>query len=90
MNEFQLFYVAGMNSTVVNDSYQGARLEGDNITLEFVQKMMEDFKQQRSVHSRYMIILFQCYNKYSVPTFSSFGISCHWELPTKRKMCSMV
>lgn len=47
-----------MNSTVVEDSYQGARLEGDNITLEFVQKMMEDFKQQRSVHSRYMMRLF--------------------------------
>lgn len=41
------------HNIVVEESYQGARLEGDNITLEFVQKMMEDFKQQRSVHSRY-------------------------------------
>jgi serine/threonine-protein phosphatase 5 len=39
--------------TEVEDSYQGARLEGDNITLEFVKKMMDDFKNQRSVHKRY-------------------------------------
>lgn len=36
----------------VEDSYQGARLEGDTITLEFVKKMMDDFKNQRSVHRR--------------------------------------
>jgi serine/threonine-protein phosphatase 5 len=39
--------------TEVEDSYQGARLEGDNITLEFVKKMMDDFKNQHSVHKRY-------------------------------------
>jgi serine/threonine-protein phosphatase 5 len=38
--------------TEVEDSYQGARLEGDNITLEFVKKMMDDFKNQHSVHKR--------------------------------------
>lgn len=43
-----------MGSTEVEDSYQGARLEDDNITLEFVQKMMDDFKQQRSIHTRYL------------------------------------
>ncbi|KAH8937066.1 hypothetical protein BDL97_16G006400 [Sphagnum fallax] len=41
------------HSIEVEDSYQGARLEGDNITLEFVKKMMDDFKNQRSVHKRY-------------------------------------
>lgn len=39
-------------SAVVDDSYQGARIEEDNITLDFVTKMIDDFKQQRSVHTR--------------------------------------
>lgn len=43
-----------MDSTEVKDSYQGARLVDDNLTLEFVQKMMDDFKQQRSIHTRYL------------------------------------
>lgn len=42
-----------MTFAEVKSSYQGARLEDDNVTLEFVQKMMDDFKQQRSIHSRY-------------------------------------
>ncbi len=50
-------YMVVMVYTEVEDSYQGARLEGDDITLEFVQKMMDDFKQQRSIHSRYFLIL---------------------------------
>ncbi|XP_024381688.1 serine/threonine-protein phosphatase 5 [Physcomitrium patens] len=37
----------------VEKSYQGARIEDDKISLDFVKKMMDDFKQQRSVHSRY-------------------------------------
>lgn len=28
--------------------------------------------------------------QYSLPSFSISGISYDWELPTKRKMCSMV
>ncbi|BFI24353.1 serine/threonine-protein phosphatase 5 [Marchantia polymorpha subsp. ruderalis] len=36
----------------VEDSYQGARIE-DKITLEFVKKMMDDFKNQKSLHKRY-------------------------------------
>jgi len=47
-------FIVVMGSTEVEDSYQGARLEDDNITLEFVQKMMDDFKQQRSIHTRYL------------------------------------
>ncbi|XP_024387762.1 serine/threonine-protein phosphatase 5 [Physcomitrium patens] len=41
------------HTIVVDDSYQGARIEEDNITLDFVTKMIDDFKQQRSVHTRY-------------------------------------
>lgn len=41
-----------MVSAEVEKSYQGARIEDDKISLDFVKKMMDDFKQQRSVHSR--------------------------------------
>ncbi|KAI4385064.1 hypothetical protein MLD38_003130 [Melastoma candidum] len=37
----------------VEPQYSGARIEGDVVTLEFVKKMMEDFKNQKSLHKRY-------------------------------------
>ena len=35
--------------------YAGARIEGDVVTLDFVKKMMDDFKNQKSLHRRYEI-----------------------------------
>lgn len=40
---------------VVDESYQGARIPDGGITLEFVQQMMEDFKNQKSLHRRYAL-----------------------------------
>ncbi|WCJ24823.1 Serine/threonine-protein phosphatase 5 [Euphorbia peplus] len=37
----------------VEPQYSGARIEGDTITLDFVQKMMDDFKNQKCLHKRY-------------------------------------
>ncbi|XP_019426309.1 PREDICTED: serine/threonine-protein phosphatase 5-like isoform X2 [Lupinus angustifolius] len=37
----------------VEPQYSGARIEGDIITLDFVKKMMDDFKNQKSLHKRY-------------------------------------
>ncbi|KAA8525026.1 hypothetical protein F0562_011336 [Nyssa sinensis] len=33
--------------------YSGARIEGDVVTLDFVKKMMDDFKNQKCLHKRY-------------------------------------
>eukprot|EP00249_Psilotum_nudum_P021502 c28129_g1_i1 orf=695-2140(-) len=41
------------SSIEVEDTYDGARLEGDNVTLEFITKMMDDFKKQKNIHKRY-------------------------------------
>lgn len=38
---------------VVEPQYTGARTEGDVVTLAFVKKMMDDFKNQKSLHKRY-------------------------------------
>ncbi|OIV92245.1 hypothetical protein TanjilG_00263 [Lupinus angustifolius] len=40
-------------NTDVEPQYSGARIEGDIITLDFVKKMMDDFKNQKSLHKRY-------------------------------------
>ncbi|KAK4796797.1 hypothetical protein SAY86_029123 [Trapa natans] len=37
----------------VEPQYTGARIEGDVVTLDFVKKMMEDFRNQKSLHKRY-------------------------------------
>ena len=37
----------------VEPSYSGARIEGDTITLDFVKKMMDDFKNEKRLHRRY-------------------------------------
>ncbi|GBG69021.1 hypothetical protein CBR_g3721 [Chara braunii] len=37
----------------VDDSYTGPRLEGEEVTLEFVKTMMEEFRKQKSLHKRY-------------------------------------
>ncbi|CAO2814590.1 unnamed protein product [Amaranthus hypochondriacus] len=41
------------HSIEVEPQYSGARIEGDTVTLEFVKKMMEDFKNQKCLHKRY-------------------------------------
>ncbi|KAH1154000.1 hypothetical protein GYH30_049579 [Glycine max] len=37
----------------VEPQYSGARIEGDVVTLDFVKKMIEDFKNQKFLHKRY-------------------------------------
>ncbi|XP_013631417.1 PREDICTED: serine/threonine-protein phosphatase 5 isoform X3 [Brassica oleracea var. oleracea] len=37
----------------VEPQYSGARIEGEEVTLEFVKQMMEDFKNQKTLHKRY-------------------------------------
>ncbi|ONI17603.1 hypothetical protein PRUPE_3G168900 [Prunus persica] len=37
----------------VEPQYSGARIEGDVVTLDFVKKMMDDFKHQKNLHQRY-------------------------------------
>lgn len=41
------------HSIEVEDSYKGAMLEGDAVTLDFIKIMMEDFKHQKHIHKRY-------------------------------------
>ncbi|GMP67717.1 hypothetical protein CsSME_00027607 [Camellia sinensis var. sinensis] len=41
------------NSIEVEPQYSGARIEGDVVTLDFVKKMMGDFKNQKCLHKRY-------------------------------------
>jgi serine/threonine-protein phosphatase 5 len=40
-------------SIEVESQYSGARIEGDVVTLDFVKKMMDDFKNQKCLHKRY-------------------------------------
>ncbi|XVF19089.1 hypothetical protein REPUB_Repub11eG0080300 [Reevesia pubescens] len=40
-------------STEVEPQYSGAKIEGDYVTLDFVKKMMDDFKNQKCLHKRY-------------------------------------
>ncbi|KAG2309515.1 hypothetical protein Bca52824_029263 [Brassica carinata] len=37
----------------VEPQYSGARIEGEEVTLDFVKQMMEDFKNQKTLHKRY-------------------------------------
>uniref|UniRef100_A0A1J3HMB1 Serine/threonine-protein phosphatase 5 n=1 Tax=Noccaea caerulescens TaxID=107243 RepID=A0A1J3HMB1_NOCCA len=37
----------------VEPQYSGARIEGEDVTLDFIKKMMEDFKEQKTLHKRY-------------------------------------
>ncbi|XP_028126519.1 serine/threonine-protein phosphatase 5-like isoform X2 [Camellia sinensis] len=37
----------------VEPRYDGARIERDVVTLNFVKKMMDDFKNQKFLHKRY-------------------------------------
>ncbi|XP_031390771.1 serine/threonine-protein phosphatase 5 isoform X3 [Punica granatum] len=50
-----LFFGSGSRdlNLEVEPQYSGARIEGDVVTLDFVKKMMEDFKNQKSLHKRY-------------------------------------
>lgn len=36
----------------VEPQYTGAKIEGDVVTLDFVKKMIDDFKNQKSLHKR--------------------------------------
>ncbi|XP_061340322.1 serine/threonine-protein phosphatase 5 isoform X2 [Gastrolobium bilobum] len=48
------------HSIDVESQYSGARIEGDVVTLDFVKKMMDDFKNQKCLHKRYAFqIVFQ-------------------------------
>lgn len=51
------FFFFSLSSIDVEQQYSGARIEGDTITLDFVKKMMDDFKNQKSLHKRYVFNL---------------------------------
>ena len=38
----------------VEPQYDGARIEGDFVTLNFVKKMMDDFRNQKFLRKRYV------------------------------------
>ncbi|GAQ87925.1 protein phosphatase 5 [Klebsormidium nitens] len=42
-----------VSSMEVEPAYDGPRLEGDQLTLEFVKEMLETFKKQKKLHRRY-------------------------------------
>ncbi|GJP63921.1 hypothetical protein CLOP_g20950 [Closterium sp. NIES-67] len=49
-----------VSSIDVEATYDGPRMEGEEVTLPFVQKMMDAFKNQKKLHRRYAYqILFQ-------------------------------
>ncbi|KAL9659595.1 hypothetical protein QQ045_024402 [Rhodiola kirilowii] len=37
----------------VEPQYAGAKIDGETVTLDFINKMMDDFKNQKSLHKRY-------------------------------------
>ncbi|XP_023640498.1 serine/threonine-protein phosphatase 5 isoform X1 [Capsella rubella] len=41
------------SSGKVEPQYSGARIEGEEVSLDFVKTMMEDFKNQKTLHKRY-------------------------------------
>nr|GMD84247.1 serine/threonine-protein phosphatase 5 isoform X2 [Ipomoea batatas] len=45
--------LVGSPQLEVEPQYTGARIEGDVVTLDFVKKMMDDFKNQKNLHKRY-------------------------------------
>uniref|UniRef100_A0A6M2ECS7 Serine/threonine-protein phosphatase 5 n=1 Tax=Populus davidiana TaxID=266767 RepID=A0A6M2ECS7_9ROSI len=48
-----VFTKRGIMDLDVEPQYSGARIEGDIVTLDFVKKMMDDFKNQKCLHKRY-------------------------------------
>ncbi|CAI0449205.1 unnamed protein product [Linum tenue] len=48
-----ILVVLGILWGEVEPNYTGARIEGDTITLDFVKKMMDDFKNEKRLHRRY-------------------------------------
>ncbi|XP_052489360.1 serine/threonine-protein phosphatase 5 isoform X1 [Gossypium raimondii] len=44
---------SGVFTEKVEPQYSGAKIEGDDVTLDFVKKMMDDFKNQKCLHKRY-------------------------------------
>ncbi|CDP18730.1 unnamed protein product [Coffea canephora] len=61
---------------VVEPEYAGARIEGDVVTLDFVKKMMHDFKNQKSLHRRYalQIVLQTREMLHSLPTLVDVNV----------------
>ncbi|MBA0663942.1 hypothetical protein Goklo_004021, partial [Gossypium klotzschianum] len=51
-NTFLVFFPVKMYVNV-EPQYLGAKIEGDVVTLDFVKKMMDDFKNQKCLHKRY-------------------------------------
>ncbi|TYK08635.1 serine/threonine-protein phosphatase 5 [Cucumis melo var. makuwa] len=46
-------YYGRLRRLYVEPQYTGAKIEGDVVTLDFVKKMIDDFKNQKSLHKRY-------------------------------------
>lgn len=43
-----------IDAMVVEDSYDGVRLEGDEMTQEFIDDMLERFKNGKKIHKKYV------------------------------------
>uniref|UniRef100_A0A2N9IAR7 protein-serine/threonine phosphatase n=1 Tax=Fagus sylvatica TaxID=28930 RepID=A0A2N9IAR7_FAGSY len=48
-----VFHEGQIRDLDVEPQYSGARIDGDVVTLDFVKKMMDDFKNQKCLHKRY-------------------------------------
>ncbi|KAL0739897.1 hypothetical protein Bca4012_081410 [Brassica carinata] len=47
------YWWGSFSGSEVEPQYSGARIEGEEVTLDFVKQMMEDFKNQKTLHKRY-------------------------------------
>lgn len=47
-----LMFFFSISFVEVEPQYSGARIEGEEVTLDFVKQMMEDFKNQKTLHKR--------------------------------------
>lgn len=60
--------------------YTRARIDGDVVTLDFVKKMMDDFKNKKCLHKRYacyvekLVIFFICYDDIIICDFVLVGM----------------
>jgi hypothetical protein len=75
------FVVGGhivQESIHVDASYTGPRYESKHISREFIVAMMEEFKQQRKVHRRYVLECVCCMYQCPQQSGGGGGGTCLW------------
>lgn len=60
--EEMLTYLYSVSLLNVEPQYTGARIEDNVVTLDFVKKMMDNFKNQKCLHKRYQLKLSSMFN----------------------------